>query len=98
LQRQLSRCRVTGRKFDDGRVWTYLDVGTVPPTESAALIQDFGDEGVLSPWHARIEGLEDGVTFALHLANGKLDVLEMWTYGKPVPASLERFTIETAGS
>jgi len=85
IKRQFDSCVVKNRELTG--VGFYLDFMVSDSLLDSAIDLWFGD--VI----ADIDGLKHGAGFVLHIKNGKLDMLEGYSYDEPWPDSIEKYTL-----
>jgi len=85
IKRQFDSCVVKNRELTG--VGFYLDFVVSDSLLDSAINLRFGD--VI----ADIDGLENGAGFVLYINNGKLDMLEGYSYDESWPDIIERYSL-----
>jgi hypothetical protein len=92
LRRQLERCRVASRETTGVGFFTTFaipeDVEPAPVTPGTMALGDVT---------ATIEGLEHGAGFVLFVENGRLHMLEGFSYGEPWTDVNARYELKAGG-
>lgn len=82
LQRQLERATVTKRENTGGGFFTDIDVPEDTPRVECPNVLGYAT-------HARVEGLEHGLGFALLMKDGRMRLLDGHAWGPESTASLD---------
>lgn len=85
LRRQALNCRVAARELTGAGFYTQLAV-------SGAELRLTGDARI-SGVFAEIDGLQFGAGFVVQVENGRLSLLEGFSYDEPWPETAKSFTI-----
>ncbi|HVS09242.1 MAG TPA: hypothetical protein VMS76_05145 [Planctomycetota bacterium] len=86
LRDHLAACWVSDRYYTGVGFYTDLEM---PPETRAAPI----DAGHIGDVTAQIEGLDHGAGFILFIADGRLSLLEGFSYGGDWPSVIGKFTV-----
>jgi hypothetical protein len=81
---------VTQREFSGAGFFTYLEVPKEAPRIQMTGRIYFGDV------HAQLPNLNNGAGFVLFIKDGKLELLEGYTYGEPWPDRIDTFSLRYA--
>jgi len=85
IKRQFDSCIIKDRELTG--VGFYLCFTVLDSLLDQSVNLRFGDVA------ANIDGLENGAGFVLYINNGKLDMLEGYSYDESWPDSIERYTL-----
>jgi hypothetical protein len=91
LRTQLARCQVSKREFTGVGFFTTLAVPSDVPSVPLRRRLDLGDV------HVTMDGVEHGVGLVLFVEDGRLALLEAFTYDDPWPHEIANYTINTGG-
>lgn len=86
VRSQAKRSNVSRREYTGVGFWTFFDV---PEDAPLAMPRNF----VLSDVALTVAGLEHGAGFWLQIRNGRLEMLEGFTYDEPWPDEIGVFTL-----
>jgi hypothetical protein len=92
LQKQICALRVTNRKMTGVGFFTRFSL----PTEAPILRDEASFH--ISDVAAEIKGLENGAGFVLFIKNGKISMLEGFTYDEPWPSQITSFRLYYDGT
>lgn len=87
LRKQLSVAAVARRELTGVGFFCTLSVSTDEPSA------DIQGRGPIGDVEAEIEGLNHGAGFLLWLEEGRMSMLEGFSYDEPWPAEFDRFTL-----
>jgi hypothetical protein len=104
LRRQLASCHAASREMTGVGFYNALEVDPSAPSAPDSVGNPVGNgRGFPDDVYADIEGLQHGPGFVLWLVDGRLGMLEGFTYEEPWPGEVEGFrrargTDESAGT
>lgn len=87
LRAQIQHCRVTKREMTGVGFFTHLDV---PNLE---LRVPLTDRTVISDVIGEIAGLQHGAGFVLYIVDGRMQLLEGYTYDEPWPKEIVEYSL-----
>ena len=85
LRNQLAQCRISSREHTEVGFFVNFDVETKLSYSDVNL--EIGDVD------AKIDGVQHGVGFVLFIRQGRLSMLEGYTYGEPYPKDITQYTL-----